>query len=83
MTTSNKDLISRTLAARMMACIAEYKLIKRKESKLFKQLNNFVNFTGFLIKILWKSTTGINKIHVNIPYYRKNETQNTKSDEQT
>ena len=47
MSTSNKDLISRTLAARMMACIAEYELIKRKESKLFKTVKQFCEFYRF------------------------------------
>ena len=47
MSTSNKDLISRTLAARMMACIAEYELIKRKESKLFKTVKQFCEFYKF------------------------------------
>ena len=37
MVTSNKDLISKTLAARMIVCIEEYAAIKRKEGKLFKQ----------------------------------------------
>ena len=36
MTTSNKNLISRTLATRMMSCIEEYIAIKEKRSKKFK-----------------------------------------------
>lgn len=47
MATSNKDLISRTLATRMMACITEYELIKRKESKLFKTVKQFCEFYRF------------------------------------
>lgn len=47
MTTSNKDLISRTLATRMMACIEEYEAIKRKESKLFKTVKQFCEFNRF------------------------------------
>ena len=47
MTTSNKDLISKTLATRMMACIDEYEAIKRKESKLFKTVKQFCEFNRF------------------------------------
>ena len=47
MTTSNKDLISKTLATRMMACIEEYEAIKRKESKLFKTVKQFCEFNKF------------------------------------
>lgn len=47
MTTSNKDLISKTLATRMMTCISEYELIKRKESKLFKTVKQFCEFNKF------------------------------------
>lgn len=47
MTTSNKDLISRTLATRMTACIEEYEAIKRKESKLFKTVKQFCEFNRF------------------------------------
>lgn len=47
MTTSNKDLISKTLATRMMACIEEYEAIKRKESKLFKTVKQFCEFNRF------------------------------------
>ena len=47
MTTSNKDLISKTLATRMMACIDEYEAIKRKESKLFKTVKQFCVFNKF------------------------------------
>lgn len=47
MTTSNKDLISKTLATRMLACIEEYEAIKRKESKLFKTVKQFCEFNRF------------------------------------
>lgn len=47
MTTSNKDLISKTLATRMIACINEYEAIKRKESKLFKTVKQFCEFNRF------------------------------------
>ena len=47
MATSNKDLNSRTLATRMMACIEEYESIKRKESKLFKTVKQFCEFNKF------------------------------------
>ena len=47
MTTSNKDLISKTLATRMMTCIEEYELIKRKESKLFNTVKQFCEFNRF------------------------------------
>ena len=47
MTTSNKDLISKTLASRMTACIEEYEAIKRKESKLFKTVKQFCEFNKF------------------------------------
>lgn len=47
MTRSNQDLISRTLATRMMACIEEYEAIKRKESKIFKTVKQFCEFNKF------------------------------------
>ena len=47
MTTSNKDLISKTLATRMIACINEHEAIKRKESKLFKTVKQFCEFNRF------------------------------------
>ena len=47
MTSSNKNLISRTLATRMMACIEEYEAIKRKESKQFKTVMEFCKFHKF------------------------------------
>lgn len=47
MTTSNKDLISKTLATRMLACIEEYEAIKRKESRLFKTVKQFCEFNRF------------------------------------
>ena len=34
--TSNKNLISRTLATRMMSCIEEYEAIKQKRSNIHK-----------------------------------------------
>jgi len=37
--TSNKKLISNTLANRMLSCIEEYELIKSKKSKIFKYVN--------------------------------------------
>lgn len=45
--TSNKNLISRTLATRMMACVEEYEAIKRKESKQFKTVMEFCKFHKF------------------------------------
>lgn len=47
MTPSNKDLISKTLATRMMSCIEEYEAIKRKESKLFKTVQQFCEYNKF------------------------------------
>ncbi len=47
MKTSNKDLISKTLATRMMACIEEYEAIKRKESSVFKTVKQFCEFNKF------------------------------------
>lgn len=45
--TSNKNLISHTLATRMMACIEEYEAIKRKESKQFKKVKEFCKYHKF------------------------------------
>lgn len=47
MTTSNKNLISRTLAKRMMTCIEEYESIKRKASPRFKTVKEFCKFHQF------------------------------------
>lgn len=47
MTTSNKKLISQTLAKRMMACIKEYEAIKNKSSKNFKYVKDFCKFYQF------------------------------------
>ena len=41
MLTSNKELISKTLAVRMSACISEYEAIKRKRSTTFKTVKEF------------------------------------------
>jgi transposase InsO family protein len=38
---TNKGLISRTLAARMMACVKEYEAIKSKQSEVFKTVKEF------------------------------------------
>lgn len=45
--TSNKNLISRTLAARMMCCITEYEAIKNKTSTKFKTVKEFCEFYKF------------------------------------
>ncbi len=47
MTTSNKNLISRTLAKRMMACIEEYEAIKDKTSTRFTKVKDFCEFHKF------------------------------------
>jgi hypothetical protein len=47
MTTSNKNLISRTLARHMMAKIQEYELIKLKKSTKFKTVQEFCQFNQF------------------------------------
>lgn len=47
MSTSNKDLISKTLARRMMACIEEYEAIKNKTSKNFTKVKDFCLFHKF------------------------------------
>ena len=47
MATSNKDLISRTLAKRMMSCIDEYRAIKNKTSKKFKTVSEFCKYHQF------------------------------------
>lgn len=38
---TNKELISKTLARRMMTYVEEYEAIKRKESKIFKTVKDF------------------------------------------
>lgn len=47
MITSNKNLISRTLATRMMSCIEEYIAIKEKRSKQFKTVGEFCAYHKF------------------------------------
>lgn len=47
MITSNKDLISRTLAKRMMSCIDEYRAIKNKTSTKFKTVSEFCKYHQF------------------------------------
>lgn len=47
METSNKNLISQTLARRMMACINEYEAIKQKTSSKFKYVKDFCKFYHF------------------------------------
>ena len=47
MTTSNKDLISRTLANRMMLYIEEYRAIKNKTSNKFKTVKEFCEYHNF------------------------------------
>ena len=47
MTTSNKDLISRTLARQMMSCIEEYRAIKSKTSTQFKTVREFCEYHRF------------------------------------
>ena len=47
MTTSNKDLISRTLAKRMMSCIDEYRAIKNKTSTKFNTVSDFCKYHQF------------------------------------
>jgi transposase InsO family protein len=47
MSTSNKKLISNTLAARMMGCIEEYEKIKNKSSTTFKKVKDFCAYHNF------------------------------------
>jgi len=47
MRTSNKDLISSTLARRMLTCVEEYEKIKRKESTQFTRIKDFCAYFGF------------------------------------
>ena len=56
MSTNNKDLNSRTLATRMIACIEEYEAIKRKESKLFKTTSEIWLYTMRLKIVLTVAT---------------------------
>ncbi len=44
---TNKGLISHTLARRMMCCMEEYELIKKKESKTFKTVKAFCEYYKF------------------------------------
>lgn len=47
METSNKNLISKTLASSMMNCINEYELIKAKKSTRFKYVKDFCEYHKF------------------------------------
>lgn len=47
MATSNKDLISKTLADRMKACIDEYEAIKAKKSTRFRTVKEFCEYNKF------------------------------------
>ena len=47
MSTSNKGLISKTLAKKMMSCIIEYEKIKNKESEIFKTVKEFCLYHKF------------------------------------
>lgn len=47
METTNKNLISKTLARRMMTCIEEYEAIKQKTSSKFKYVKDFCKFHQF------------------------------------
>jgi len=47
MSTSNKDLISKTLASRMMLCINEYEKVKNKTNTKFKTVKEFCFHYGF------------------------------------
>lgn len=47
MATSNKNLISQTLAKHMMTCIEEYEAIKNKTSNNFKYVKDFCKFYKF------------------------------------
>lgn len=47
MTSSNKNLISRTLAKRMINCIEEYEAIKAKKSSKFKYVREFCEYHKF------------------------------------
>jgi hypothetical protein len=45
--TTNKNLISNSLAHRMMCCIEEYERIKKKESNTFKTVKSFCEYHQF------------------------------------
>ena len=47
MSTSNKGLISKTLANKMLNCIIEYEKIKNKESGIFKTVKEFCLYNKF------------------------------------
>lgn len=47
MTTTNKNLISKTYAARMLACVNEYEAIKNKNSKTFRTVKEFCRYHKF------------------------------------
>jgi len=47
MTTSNKDLLSKILAARMMSCINEYEKIKNKTTTGFKTVKELCLYNRF------------------------------------
>ena len=47
MATSGKNLISRTLANKMLRCIEEYEAIKNKTSKQFKTVKEFCEYHKF------------------------------------
>ena len=47
MSTSNKKLISKTLANKMLSCIIEYERIKNKSSKIFKTVKEFCLYHKF------------------------------------
>ena len=47
MATSNKDLISKTLSERMLACVEEYESIKNKTSTRFKTVKEFCEYHKF------------------------------------
>ena len=47
METTNKNLISKTLAKRMIACVQEYEAIKEKKSTKFKYVKDFCAFYQF------------------------------------
>ena len=47
MSTSNKELISQTLANRMMHCIVEYEKIKNKSSDVFTTVKEYCVYHKF------------------------------------
>lgn len=47
MDTSNKKIISESLARRMLHCVEEYEKIKRKESERFQYVKDFCHYFGF------------------------------------